>query len=50
VYNAVKAVAEKAALAIIFDKNSDITMLYTSPKHDKSEDVLNYLGYGNKKK
>jgi outer membrane protein len=45
VYNAVKTVAEKAGLAVIFDKNSDLTMLYTNPKYDKSEDVLTYLGY-----
>ncbi len=50
VYNAVKTVAEKAGLAIIFDKNSDITMLYASPKYDKSEDILTYLGYNNKGK
>ena len=50
VYNAVKAVAEKSGLAIIFDKNSDLTMLYTSPKYDKSDDVLTYLGYNKTKK
>ena len=44
VYNAVKAVAEKAGLAIIFDKASDMMMLYASPKYDKSEDVLIFLG------
>ena len=50
VYNAVKAVAEKSGLAIIFDKNSDLTMLYTSQKYDKSDDVLTYLGYNKTKK
>jgi outer membrane protein len=44
VYNAVKSVAEKAGLAIIFDKASDMMMLYASPKYDKSEDVLIFLG------
>jgi outer membrane protein len=48
VYSAVKAVAEKAGLAIIFDKASDLTMLYTSPRYDKSDDVLNYMGYNKK--
>ena len=49
VYNAVKAVADKAGLAVIFDKNSDITMLYANPKFDKSEAVLEHLGFGKKK-
>jgi outer membrane protein len=44
VYNAVKSVAEKGALAIMFDKASDMMMLYASPKYDKSEDVLIFLG------
>lgn len=48
VYNAVKAVAEKSGLAIIFDKASDMTMLYASTKYDKSEDILQYLGYSKK--
>lgn len=45
VYNAIKAVAEKGAYSVIFDKSSDLTMLYTSPKLDKSDDVLLQLGY-----
>jgi outer membrane protein len=44
VYNAVKSVAEKAGLAIVFDKASDMMMLYAKPKYDKSEDVLIFLG------
>ncbi len=49
VYNAVKVVADKGGFAIIFDKNSDITMLYTNPKFDKSQAVLDQLGVGKKK-
>jgi outer membrane protein len=45
VYNAIKAVAEKGAYSVIFDKSSDLTMLYTSSKLDKSDDVLAQLGY-----
>ncbi len=45
VYNAVKAVAEKGAYSIIFDKASDLTMLYSSSKLDKSDAVLTQLGY-----
>lgn len=50
VYNAVKTVAEKAGIAIIFDKASDMMMLYANPKYDKSDDVLTYLGYNKKGK
>src|SRR3954465_5991891 len=45
VYNAIKAIAEKGAYSIIFDKSSDLTMLYTSSKLDKSDEVLAQLGY-----
>lgn len=49
VYNAVKAVADKNGMAVIFDKNSDITILYSNPKYDKSQAVLDYMGYNKKK-
>ncbi len=45
VYNAVKAIAEKGSYAIMFDKASDLTMLYTSSKLDKSDAVLEQMGY-----
>lgn len=45
VYNAVKTVAEKGAYAIIFDKAGDLTMLYANSKNDKSDDVLESMGY-----
>ncbi len=45
VYNAVKTVAEKGAYSIIFDKAGTLTMLYTTSKLDKSDDVLVQLGY-----
>src|SRR6185369_7070329 len=32
VYNAVKEIAEKQGYAVIFDKSSDLTMLYTNAK------------------
>lgn len=53
IYTAVQTIAEKENLSIIFDKASDLTMLYTSPKYDKSDDVLKSMGYnpdGSKKK
>ncbi|MEO8760355.1 MAG: OmpH family outer membrane protein [Bacteroidia bacterium] len=49
VYNAVKTVAEKGGLAIIFDKASDMMMLYANTKYDKSDDILVFLGYSKTK-
>lgn len=45
VYAAVKAVAEKGTYSAIFDKSSDLTILYASSKLDKSDAVLAYMGY-----
>jgi outer membrane protein len=45
VYNAIKVVAEKGTYSIIFDKSSELSMLYASSKLDKSDDVLTQLGY-----
>ncbi|HEU4716871.1 MAG TPA: OmpH family outer membrane protein [Bacteroidia bacterium] len=45
VYNAVKQMAEKGGYAIVFDKAGDMTMLYTNPKYDKSDEVIDILGW-----
>ncbi len=45
VYNAVKQMAESGGYGIVFDKASDITMLYTNSKYDKSDEVLTILGW-----
>ena len=45
VYNAIKAVAEKAGIGFILDKSGQVSILYASAKYDKSDDVLVYLGY-----
>ena len=45
VYNAVKKLATDQGYAVIFDKSSDLTMLYANPKYDKSDDILLMLGY-----
>jgi outer membrane protein len=45
IYNAVKKLAQDGSYAVIFDKSSDLTMLYTNPKYDKSDDILLALGY-----
>src|SRR6185437_4131445 len=44
VYNAVKSVAEKSKLAIVFDRANDLLLLHVNPKYDKSEEVLAFLG------
>lgn len=49
IYAAVKTIAEKGGYSIIFDKASEITMLYTSAKLDKSNDVLELMGYKTEK-
>jgi outer membrane protein len=50
IYNAVKKMATDQGYAVIFDKSSELIMLYTSPKYDKSDDILLMMGYkaGNK--
>ncbi len=45
VYAAVKKYAEDNAFSVIFDKSSDLTMLYSSAKLDKSDDILKALGF-----
>ncbi|TFF33385.1 OmpH family outer membrane protein [Mucilaginibacter psychrotolerans] len=44
VSKAVQAVAEADNLDMIFDKNSEVIMLYASPRYDKSNDVITKLG------
>lgn len=48
VYAAIEKVAKKKALQIIFDKSGDLVMLYTDPKHDYTDFVLDELGLGDK--
>lgn len=45
VYNAIEELATEGGYGIIFDKSGSLTMLYTNPKLDKSDDVLDKLGY-----
>jgi outer membrane protein len=46
IYAAVQAMAERDNLAVVFDKSSDLTMLYTNIKYDKSDEILKDMGYG----
>jgi outer membrane protein len=45
IYNAVKKLAADQSYAVIFDKSSELIMLYTNPKYDKSDEILLALGY-----
>lgn len=40
IWNAVKTVAERRKYSFVFDKGSDLVMLYSDPKYDISEEVL----------
>jgi outer membrane protein len=41
---AIQAVAENENLDMVFDKNSEVIMLYANPRYDKSADVITRLG------
>lgn len=45
IYNAIKKMATEQSYAVVFDKSSDLIMLYSNPKYDKSDDILNAMGY-----
>lgn len=44
VFDAVQKVAKKSVFDFIFDKSSEMTMLYTNAKYDLSDDVLSEMG------
>ena len=43
IYNATKEVADKRGYSFVFDKGSDLIMIYTDPKFDISREVLQTL-------
>ena len=45
IYNAIKEIATTKNYAVVFDKSSDLTMLFTNPKYDISDQILENLGY-----
>lgn len=45
VYNAIKEMAEKQMIAILFNKSSDLNILFANPKYDKSDEVLEAMGF-----
>jgi outer membrane protein len=48
IYNAIKEVAAEANLDFIFDSgSSSVNILFANPKYDRSDDILQKLGYKN---
>lgn len=47
VYNAIQDIANEGNYAVIFDKAGGTTMLFTNPKFDLSDLVLEKMGYKN---
>ncbi|MCW0484364.1 OmpH family outer membrane protein [Gaoshiqia sediminis] len=47
IFNAVQELANEGSYAVIFDKAGGLSMLYTNPKFDLSDQVLQKLGYKN---
>ncbi len=47
IFNAVREISTEGNYAVIFDTSGGLTMLYTDPKYDRSDEVLEKLGYKN---
>ncbi|MFP4059815.1 MAG: OmpH family outer membrane protein [Bacteroidales bacterium] len=47
VYNAVKEIATEGGFSIILDTSPGVNVLYSDPKFDRSDQVLEKLGYKN---
>jgi len=47
IFNAIQGISTEGNYAIIFDKANGITLIYTNPKFDLSDQVLAKLGYKN---
>jgi outer membrane protein len=45
IYNAIEEVATDEGFMVVFDKAGSLSMVYTNPKFDVSEDILNKMGY-----
>ena len=45
VYDAIQQLAANSKYAVIFDSSSDLIMLFSSPNLDKSDKVLENMGY-----
>jgi outer membrane protein len=47
IFNAVKELATEGNYAVIFDKSGSLTMLFTDPKFNLSDQILEKMGYKN---
>jgi outer membrane protein len=47
IFNAIQEISNEGQYAVIFDKASGVTLIYTNPKFDLSDQVLSKLGYKN---
>lgn len=47
VFKAIQEIAEQGGYSIIFDKAGGLSLIYTNPKYDLSDQVLQKLGYKN---
>lgn len=45
IYNAIQDLAEEGSYVVIFDKAGGLSMIYTNPKFDLSDQVLAKMGY-----
>jgi outer membrane protein len=45
VYGAIEEMATSGNFAVIFDKSGSLSLIYTNPRFDKSDEVLEKLGY-----
>lgn len=45
IYNAIQDLATEKRYSVIFDKSSELIMLFADPSLDKSDDILKTLGY-----
>ena len=45
IFNAVQEIANDGSYAVIFDKSGGTSMIFTNPKFDLSDQILQKLGY-----
>ncbi|MEJ2006039.1 MAG: OmpH family outer membrane protein [Cyclobacteriaceae bacterium] len=46
IFDAIEIVSKEQRLAVMFDKSRDLVMVYTDPRHDYTDFVLDELGLG----
>ncbi len=46
IFDAIERVSKEQQLAVMFDKSRDLVMVYTDPRHDYTDFVLDELGLG----